>query len=199
MLFLQDIEFTWHDATDMHGPLITRILERIRWARAEARKGHEFEIKVPESFPWSLPEDAASTEPLRRGELAGAELWTLDDNDPRALAPLPPPPTPDTRPEEVGMYGDNDPAIGDTCVSSLSLVLRSLRCLHIDYSIKLPVVACWHSHYSVLRRIAEGDDDVAIILEDDIDVEWDLERKLRRMWEHLPSDWDQIMLGKTSL
>ena len=47
----------------------------------------------------------------------------------------------------------------------------------------------------MLRKIADGEDDVAIILEDDVDLEWDLERRLRYLWQFLPSDWDQVMLG----
>lgn len=47
----------------------------------------------------------------------------------------------------------------------------------------------------MLRKIADGEDEVAIILEDDIDLEWDLERRLRYLWQFLPSDWDQVMLG----
>ncbi|GJJ13140.1 hypothetical protein Clacol_007390 [Clathrus columnatus] len=56
-------------------------------------------------------------------------------------------------------------------------------------------VACWNSHYNVLRRVAEGTDDVALILEDDVDMEWDLERRLRLMWPFLPHDWDVVLLG----
>ena len=56
-------------------------------------------------------------------------------------------------------------------------------------------IACWHSHYEVLRAIADGDDDVAIILEDDIDMEWDLERRLRYVWPFLPEKWDQVWIG----
>lgn len=56
-------------------------------------------------------------------------------------------------------------------------------------------VACWHSHYNVLRRVAEGNDDVVLILEDDVDMEWDLEHRLRLMWPVLPHDWDVVLLG----
>jgi GR25 family glycosyltransferase involved in LPS biosynthesis len=47
-----------------------------------------------------------------------------------------------------------------------------------------------------LRRIADGDDDVALIFEDDIDMEWDLEKRLRYLWKFLPDKaWDQVMIG----
>lgn len=56
-------------------------------------------------------------------------------------------------------------------------------------------IACWQSHFDVLRKIADGDDDVAIIFEDDIDMEWDLERRLRSLWPILPEKWDLVMIG----
>jgi hypothetical protein len=68
---------------------------------------------------------------------------------------------------------------------------------HLLYSSLKPVeIACWHSHFEVLRKIADGDDDVAIILEDDIDMEWDLARRLRYVWKFLPERWDQVWIGK---
>lgn len=58
--------------------------------------------------------------------------------------------------------------------------------------------ACWHSHFTLLRRIADGDDDVALIFEDDIDMEWDLEKRLRYLWKSLPDHaWDQVMIGSS--
>lgn len=32
-------------------------------------------------------------------------------------------------------------------------------------------VSCWYSHYQVLLKIAQGPDEVAIVLEDDVDME----------------------------
>lgn len=62
-----------------------------------------------------------------------------------------------------------------------------------------PELACWHSHFEVLRKIADGDDDVALIFEDDIDMEWDLERRLRYLWRFLPNKWDLVFIGMLHL
>ena len=71
-----------------------------------------------------------------------------------------------------------------------------LKSTHLIFQILKPVeISCWHSHFEVLRKIADGEDVVAITLEDDIDLEWDLESRLRYLWQFLPSDWDQVMLG----
>jgi len=56
-------------------------------------------------------------------------------------------------------------------------------------------IACWYSHSQLLRRIAEGDDDVAFIFEDDVDMEWDMERRLHYLWKFLPNPWDMVFLG----
>jgi hypothetical protein len=38
-----------------------------------------------------------------------------------------------------------------------------------------------------------------IVLEDDIDMEFDLEKRLRSMWPALPNNWDIVMLGPASI
>jgi GR25 family glycosyltransferase involved in LPS biosynthesis len=49
-----------------------------------------------------------------------------------------------------------------------------------------------------MRGIADGPDDSVIVLEDDIDMEFDLEKRLRGMWPALPNNWDIVMLGSAS-
>lgn len=71
-------------------------------------------------------------------------------------------------------------------------------------------VACWHSHVSTIRRFVEKpdpfgsnwrhrdrdrSDDVAIILEDDIDMEKDIATRLSQVWKSLPVGWDIVFLG----
>ena len=58
------------------------------------------------------------------------------------------------------------------------------------------MVACWLSHVGVLRQIVEGELRSALILEDDVDMEWDVEERLVGMWGSLPKDgWDIVYLG----
>lgn len=89
---------TWHDATDSSSPIVTEILERVRWAREEARKGHEAELQEDDSFPLVFPDEKELNEPLAPEDMDGSELWFLPQSSPRALPSLPPPPDPDTRP-----------------------------------------------------------------------------------------------------
>ncbi|KAF9786127.1 hypothetical protein BJ322DRAFT_1004479 [Thelephora terrestris] len=56
-------------------------------------------------------------------------------------------------------------------------------------------LACWHSHWRAARLIADGQDDVALILEDDVDMELDIRQRLLGVWDSLPSTWDVVFLG----
>ncbi|KAF8520975.1 hypothetical protein JB92DRAFT_2708583 [Gautieria morchelliformis] len=168
-----DLEFTWHDATDYHTKDVQDILERIRWWRNEHRVNDSVPKADPSPFVFRWADDV--DEVGRDLGFSGADLWP-DSVGKSLLPPLPPVPTPDTRPPTLDSYGE----VGD----------------HFGKAPLRPAqISCWHSHYRVLRRIAEGDDDVAIVFEDDIDMEWDLELRLRRMWPALPEDWDLVMLG----
>ena len=54
-----------------------------------------------------------------------------------------------------------------------------------------PVLATWHSHARIWQRMIEEDDKDALILEDDVDVEWDLER----MWATAKRRVPQVSFG----
>ncbi|KAA1133381.1 hypothetical protein PGTUg99_028651 [Puccinia graminis f. sp. tritici] len=56
-------------------------------------------------------------------------------------------------------------------------------------------VSTYYNHLRVLRTIQESGEASALILEDDVDMEWDLERRWRSIESHLPSDWDTVFLG----
>jgi GR25 family glycosyltransferase involved in LPS biosynthesis len=68
-----------------------------------------------------------------------------------------------------------------------------------DYRIlSAPKIACWHSHLSVIRRVANSDDKhgVSLVLEDDIDMEQDIRQRLASVWSALPRSWDIVFLGE---
>jgi len=60
-------------------------------------------------------------------------------------------------------------------------------------------IACWYSHVSVIERIANDaslrDNDAALILEDDVDMERDIHARLKHVWAYLPEEWDIVFLG----
>lgn len=68
------------------------------------------------------------------------------------------------------------------------------------------MLACWFSHVNLIVEIARSTKDIredtwdgktgsAVIFEDDVDVEWDLEERLAIMWSDLPQVWDIVFLG----
>lgn len=60
-------------------------------------------------------------------------------------------------------------------------------------------IACWYSHLSVIQSIANDPNlnatDSAIVLEDDVDMERDIQDRLEYLWDFLPVDWDMVYLG----
>ncbi|KAK4049223.1 hypothetical protein OIO90_005512 [Microbotryomycetes sp. JL221] len=63
------------------------------------------------------------------------------------------------------------------------------------------VISTFWGHTRAMKKVLENDDDSALILEDDVDVEWDLERLWSRIELKLPKDkrgdpnWDVTFLG----
>jgi hypothetical protein len=67
------------------------------------------------------------------------------------------------------------------------------------------MIACWHSHVQVIRKIAlmslqdgmtlSTNASTYIVLEDDVDFEWAIEELLFQIWGALPSGWEIVLLG----
>jgi len=170
------LEFEWSNAMDLSDPRIFEIRERVRWARQESRKG--VEDLVPDlNFEWSeevekMLKDGPPDEPVG---IEHADIWSLHDDARYTWLPsLPEVPNPDTRVPITVMGGFN---------------------ITMPTPLSLAMVSCWYSHYQVMRSIADGPDEAVVVLEDDIDMEFDLEKRLRGMWPGLPKNWDIVMIG----
>ncbi|BGP19317.1 hypothetical protein JCM10213_006195 [Rhodosporidiobolus nylandii] len=57
------------------------------------------------------------------------------------------------------------------------------------------VISTFWGHTRAMKQILKNGDRSALILEDDVDVEWDLERLWSRIERRLPDDWDATLLG----
>ncbi|GAA6003047.1 glycosyltransferase family 25 protein [Rhodotorula paludigena] len=57
------------------------------------------------------------------------------------------------------------------------------------------VISTYWGHTRAMKKIIENGDRSALILEDDVDVEWDLERLWSRIERRLPEEWDATFLG----
>ncbi|KAJ7287125.1 hypothetical protein C8J57DRAFT_1495598 [Mycena rebaudengoi] len=172
-----DIDLTWHNATHYRDESVMNIMERLRWWRNENRVNAADPRRDPSPFNFEWQDDIQQEEgPLG---LKGSDWWTqplLASN----LPLLPPVPSPDDRPAISGTTGESG------------------RDFDAEDVIRPQQVACWKSHYDVLRKVAEGDDGIAIILEDDVDPEWHLERRLQGFFPALPPNWDVLMISHCS-
>ncbi|KAH8802312.1 hypothetical protein DL96DRAFT_766666 [Flagelloscypha sp. PMI_526] len=141
-------------------------------------------------FEW-LPDAASGNDSrIQPDDLQGADLWVLPDGDPRK--PQLPQNYPRYRLESDGKGGLE--ATGRSPPQGVEL--ESEMYLGQDWAGMTPgKVGCYWSHYELIRRIAESEEEgPQLILEDDVDMEWDINNRLRQMWQHLPP-WDIVYLG----
>ena len=165
------LEFTYVNATESDGDAVRNILRQVANFRALANT-EEIGHPLPPAFEWpqDVDELIESVSPLG---MKGSDLWHSDGRD---LAEPP---------------------------SHEPLVCADENSIPESYSPQTPPwqvltrerVACWHSHWRVIRTVADGQDEVALILEDDVDMELDIRQRLLGVWNSLPSEWDIVFLG----
>lgn len=57
------------------------------------------------------------------------------------------------------------------------------------------IISTYWGQTRALKEVIKNGDKSALILEDDVDVEWDVERLWSRMEDKLPEEWDVTFLG----
>lgn len=57
------------------------------------------------------------------------------------------------------------------------------------------VISTYWGHTRAIKLILKNKDKSALILEDDVDLEWELERLWSRIERKLPHDWEMSYLG----
>lgn len=148
------------------------------------------------AFRWPRDIDAISstTRPIPR---AGSELWTVVS----ALNPA------NMQGNTVLGNAHTIPTASDpplACATEDDTTPRFTPGLP-EFKILTPAkVAVWDSHISAIRRVVEESswtsvfsaEDVSIILEDDVDMEWDIRTRLGSVWSSLPAGWDAVFLGE---
>lgn len=168
------LDFTYVNGTEADGDAVHRITKHVAALRALASFQGTNHSLLPE-FKWPQDIDALveSESPLGR---EGSDLWLSDDID-----------FPDLPSHEPLTC-----ARGNFNLDPYSPQLPPFRVLTKER------LACWHSHWRVVRSIADGQDDAALILEDDVDMELDIRQRLLGVWDSLPSTWDIVFLGTWS-
>lgn len=176
------LNWTYVDATGAEDPIVSRILDRARAQRS----------RESEQFSW--PDDPLSPAQGPLGH-TGADLWSVPSLEPPgpSLSDTNADLRPKREPLTCAQQNSTRGPIYSAAVPPYLVLTRSK-------------LACWHSHAAVLRRIAEGGPEevtdegpgsreVALVLEDDVDIERDLFERLGEVWGHLPPAWDMLYLG----
>jgi hypothetical protein len=188
------------NATSVGEPEIDRILAHVRKERRRRYAYKDAQSSRP-SF-----KDGLGKHP---GELWGSDLWTLeslspdkDFLDPDAAYPIPC--------ERGNPFNPHRAVSGShyAAAAPTEMVLRKIPLL------SRPMIACWHSHLQVIRQISilgttaeqsgvkysnHLNGRTYIVLEDDVDFEWNIKNFLSPIWDALPSDWEVVMLGQFHL
>ncbi|KZO99565.1 hypothetical protein CALVIDRAFT_349656 [Calocera viscosa TUFC12733] len=171
-----DIDVEYWSATEKNSDVITGLMERRRQriqlntsavhtldqTKSSSRKANAIwpsDVLANQENPLAFPLG-----------MKFADLWELPASDPRSSTladPLPAPPDPDDRPA-IPCAGPEDALY----VPQTPQEIANLPKWRI---LSRGMVACWHSHLSLLRKFAESRDDVTLILEDDVDIEFDFE------------------------
>jgi hypothetical protein len=115
-------------------------------------------------------------------------------------------------PSPMSSVSFNDPSLEtpSTLVSTTSdsepLTCATENFTLFPYSPRLPEykilsrsrIACWHSHLSAIQSASiHAREKVALVLEDDVDMEADIKQRLLTVWSLLPPDWDVVFLGES--
>ena len=164
------LDFTYMNGTEADGDAVQRIRGHVMTSRA-LESAREANLWLPTAFEWPQDVDALveSESPLDR---QGSDLWLHDDtklSDSPSHAPL------TCHPDNSTSWSYPPPT---PCRPPTKAQL-----------------ACWHSHWRIMRSIADGQDDVSLILEDDVDMELDIRQRLLGVWDSLPNAWDIVFLG----
>ncbi|KAG0151959.1 hypothetical protein CROQUDRAFT_650533 [Cronartium quercuum f. sp. fusiforme G11] len=144
--------------------------------------------------------------------IVGADVWALDEGQRSRLG---------LAPDQLPSSDTSPPALPVITSSSMESILRHRssegpepdyyrfnrrqqfrpggmaeeRLRHWWNVLSDAAIACWHSHLSVIRTFVESKDRMALILEDDVDLEVDIEDRLQSALNEVPRDWDILLLG----
>ncbi|KAF9648526.1 hypothetical protein BDM02DRAFT_2253830 [Thelephora ganbajun] len=165
------LDFTYVTGTEGDEDIVQRIMRHVTAFRV-LEDFRETNFSLSNAFEWPQDVDALveSESPLDR---KGSDLWFSDGID------LPDP-------------SSHEPL---TCASD-NFTLEHYSPQTPPYRILTKArLACWYSHWRVIRLIADGRDDVSLVLEDDVDMELDIRQRLLGVWDSLPSVWDIVFLG----
>ncbi|KAL8283553.1 hypothetical protein RQP46_005656 [Phenoliferia psychrophenolica] len=181
------LEISFIDAAKKEEPFFQWIAERVAEVRIKRR---------------ALMAAARKVKPEKLGGLAVGSVWATPFQDPHTREPFPL--LPDARYPSGNWTSHLELAHSTGTLSSLVPSTPDLNITDVLWDKRewLPtrqvndgVMSTYWGHTRVLKHIVEAGDESALVLEDDVDLEWDLERLWARIARKLPKDWETVHLG----
>ncbi|GAA6050996.1 hypothetical protein JCM3770_005361 [Rhodotorula araucariae] len=182
------LRITFVDASNKNEPFIRWIAERAVEVRRDRRKIMAQVRKVDEST---------------LGGLHIGNDWLVQAPSPQSSAPFPPRDDKRFAPsgdwvahlEAHAAAGTLDKLVPADPALNVSAALWDPNERIAGRQVNEGVISTFWGHTRAMKAILENGDRSALILEDDVDVEWDLERLWSRIERRLPHDWDASFLG----
>ncbi|KAJ3981632.1 hypothetical protein F5890DRAFT_1417285 [Lentinula detonsa] len=212
-----NLDFTYSDATDAKSSgvyglkRIERIIDRVRWQR---NRLDEEDLKdglvvagnhpkpsdnnpnlILDAFPFKWSKDALDNlaDPLANElGISGTDYWTLELERSDTGDGLDEAKAWEARHPMPAHWQDETWRKSREAWVNPAFVRNNME---KSQYITPAEVACTDSHMRAIREIIRRKLDSAIIFEDDIDIEFSIERILRHEWPFLPPTWDVLYLG----
>ena len=192
------LNWTYKDACEANASVVTRILRRVHTFRSQwVPQPEPSDVRIQHAtFEWpsDLEDTICSREILQP---SGADIWALPHS--RSLSDLT---VPAETADSYAFAHSGAPSVSDStplaCASGNKVLAPFSPYLPFYKHLTAAKVACWYSHFQMIHNIANGRDEAVLVLEDDVDIERDVKRRLRPLWDSLPSDWDIVYLGTST-
>ncbi|KAH8825513.1 hypothetical protein DL96DRAFT_116366 [Flagelloscypha sp. PMI_526] len=168
LCFALGLDCTYINATDAKDSTIDDIISSVSDIRSKAMAGLDASIDFKISLPFAWPADLE--------ERARSPAPLAMNSIPRSLTPG---------------------TLSISCATEDFTIEPFRQDLPPQRRLTPGRVACWHSHLSLLLKIANEVEDakVSVVLEDDVDLEENIEEQLVGLWGALPNEWDILFLG----
>ncbi|KAI0296701.1 hypothetical protein BC826DRAFT_908110 [Russula brevipes] len=196
------LNWTYRNACEADASVVTTILHQVHVLRSQLGsrpQPDDVHVKphdAASAFDW--PHDLEDTIHCQEAlQLSGADLWTLPSShgwSDSAVLPEMADPYAFTRTPaaQVPVVSDPKPL---ACTSGNNVSASFSPKLPLHRRLTAAKVACWYSHFQAIRDVANGKDEVTLVLEDDVDIERDVKRRLQALLDALPGAWDIVYLG----
>ena len=190
------VNWTYMDAVEANSSVVTTVLRQVYLLRSEVESRlehgteHAQEGVIFSVFDWPRDIDAVvhAQGPLQP---FGADFWTLPpSHDSTSLADSH---TFAHTPSAHPVATVDPPPLACAAGNNVSATFSSTLPFHRHLT--SAKAACWHSHFQIIREVANSEHEAVLVLEDDVDVERDVDRRLQALLGALPGDWDIIYLG----